>query len=129
MSQEQNNNKQAMDAPEELEFSTEDFEEIEEDNKKALEEITWSTFYDNYEERKKQYETTEKNYERIHRNQFKGKDKFEIYRQSYLESLKYYGNLKDYLLLAEMDNSDAKMKYNYYKKNVCKINGICSNTL
>lgn len=116
MNQEQNNNKQTMDTPEELEFSTEDFEEFNKQAKKVDEKITWETFFNNYEEKKKQYETTNKNYEKIHKNQFKGKDKFEIYRHSYLESLKYYGNLKDYLLLAEMDNSDATMKYNYYKK-------------
>lgn len=116
MSQEQNNNNQNMDAPEELEFSSEDFEYFNKQNKKVDEKITWDTYSDNYNEKKEQYESTNKNYERIHKNQFKGKDKFEIYKQSYLESLKYYGNLKDYLLLAEMDNSDAILKYNYYKK-------------
>lgn len=123
MSQEQNNNKQKMDAPEELEFSSEDYEELEkeiEKDKKEEDEM-WKCYNDIYEKKKNQYNTTNKNYERIHKNQFKGKNKLELYKQSYIESLRYYGNLKDYLLLAEMDNSNATMKYNYYKKMFARL--------
>lgn len=123
MNQEQNNNKQKMDTPEELEFSTEDFEELEneKEKEKEAEDKMWNCYNSIYENKKNQYNTTNKNYERIHKNQFKGKNKIELYKQSYIESLKYYGNLKDYLLLAEMDNTDATMKYNYYKKMFARL--------
>lgn len=48
-------------------------------------------------------------------------NKIELYQYTYREGLYYYFNLSQSMILAELDNSDALLKYKYYQKKLREI--------
>lgn len=55
-------------------------------------------------------------------------NKLNLYQFAYKESLYYYFNMSQSLILAEMDNSDALLKYKYYQKKLREIQTYKENT-
>lgn len=55
-------------------------------------------------------------------------DKLKLYQFTFREGLYYYFNLSQSMLLAEMDNSDALLKYKYYQKKLREIQTYKENT-
>lgn len=129
MSQEQNNNnKKPMDTTTEPELTSEDLDEllieVEEDNywKKCFDQLDRMKIHqDKY--RKIDIEKFNKKYTP------KGKevDRLELQKDSLKASLYYYSGLSNYLRLAEMDNSDALLKYRYYQKKYRQIQTYIEN--
>lgn len=129
MSQEQNNNnKKPMDTTTEPELTSEDLDEllieVEEDNywKKCFDQLDRMKIgQDKY--RKIDIEKFNKKY----MEEGKEVDKLQLYKDSFKASLYYYSGLTNYLRLAEMDNSDALLKYRYYQKKYRQIQTYIEN--
>lgn len=129
MSQEQNNNNQKkMDTEAEQELSSEELDEllngINEDN-------YWKKCFDQLDRMK----IGQDKYRKIDINKFNKKhlkngkeiDKLQLYKESFKASLYYYSDLTNYLRLAEIDNSDALLKYKYYQKKYRQIQTYIEN--
>lgn len=129
MSQEQNNNNQKkMDTTTELEISSEELDEL---INEIQEDTYWKKCFDQLDRMK----IGQDKYRKIDIEKFNKKfmedgkdvDKLQLYKDSFKASLYYYSNLTNYLRLAEMDNSDALLKYRYYQKKYRQIQTYIEN--
>ena len=112
-------------------------EQIKELDDEELEELIKEVCEDKQEKEKGKWEDTfeqlqrmkicQDKYRRIGIKKFNDKwkkdefNKLDLYQYTYKEGLYYYFNLSQSLILAEMDNSDALIKYKYYQKKLREI--------
>lgn len=106
-------------------------EELEELAQEVYEESYWKKCFDQLDRMK----THQDKYRKIDIEKFNKKytpegkevDRLELQKDSLKASLYYYSGLSNYLRLAEMDNSDALLRYKHYQKKYREIQTYIEN--